>query len=278
MPEATPADSAKEKGKFSPFAGCSIFIIAGLLAVGMISFTFWIGTRIESTIQGFTQENPKPIEQVDLTGKESQQVTLKNNLMGFRHKIEAEKPGEISLSAEDLNLAIATFDILKPQRGSLYVTSISDEGIRAEISNPINSKMSNIISQEKTFRHLNGTIFIQSELVDGAVFPRITSIKPDGGGSVPDEFRQQISKTLLAPFKDDKEIGPLFTRISSVEIKDNTILLKTEPGKEQSDALPTDTKPVFERFMKGFAIVAVVFLAIITAIIILSRRKAAQQS
>lgn len=278
MPEAIPEDSAKETGKFSPFAGCSIFIIAGLLAVGMISFTFWIGTRIESTIEGFTQEKSKPIEQVDPTGKENQQVALKNKLMGFRHKIETEKISEINLTAEEINLAIATFEILKPQRGNLHVTSITDDGIRAEISNPVNSKMSNIISQDKTFRHLNGTIFIQPELVDNAVFPRITTIKPDGGGSVPDEFRQQISKTLLAPFKDDQEIGPLFTRISSVEIKDGAIILKTTPEQQATEALPTDTQPAIERFMKGFAIVAILFLAIIAIIIILSRRKAAQQS
>ena len=278
MPEATPAEQEPAKSKFSPFAGCAIFIIAGVLAIGMITFTFWMGTRVESTIEGFTQEKPKTIEQTDITGKESQQVSLKNKLMGFRHQIETEKTGDITLTVEDINLAIATFEILKPQRGSLHVTSISADGIRAEISNPINSKMSNIISKEKTFRHLNGTIFIQPELVEGAVFPRITTITPDGGGSVPDEFRQQISKTLLAPFKDDKEIGPLFTKLSSVEIKDNTILLKTEPGLEQTDALPADTKPITERFMKGFAIVAVVFLAIIGAIIILSRRKATQQS
>ncbi len=277
MPEATPADPTKEKSKFSPFAGCSIFIIAGLLAVGMISFTFWIGTRIEKTIEGFTQENPKPIEQIDLNGKENQQVTLKSKLVEFRHKIETEKAGKISLTPEEINLAIATFTILKPQRGNLHVTAITEEGIRAQISNPINSKMSNIISKDKRFRHLNGTIFIRPELVENAVFPRITTIQADGGGSVPDEFRQQISKTLLAPFKDDQEIGPLFTRISSVEINDGAIILTTNPEQKNTETLPTtDTQPVFERFMKGFAIVAILFLAIIATIIILSRRKAAQ--
>ncbi len=244
----------------------------------MVTFTFWMGTRIESTIKGFTQEKPKTIQQTDTTGKESQQVTLNNKLTEFRHQIEAQKPGKLTLTADEINLAIVTFDILKPQRGSLHIISITPDGIRAVVSNPINSKMSNIITKEKTYRHLNATIFIQPELVEGAIFPRITNIAPDGGGSVPDEFRQQISKTLLAPFKDDTEIGPLFTRLSAVAIKDNTIILETEPGEQQTDALPADTAPIVERFMKGFALVAVVFLAIIGAIIILSRRKANQES
>lgn len=267
-------NSDQSTGKFSPFAGCSIFIIAGTLAACMIGFTFWIGTRVESTIEGFTTEKPKTIEQFEIQGKEREQVALKSKLVAFRHKIEAKKKGELTLNAEEMNLAIATFKILKPQRGNLHVTSISKDGIRAEISNPINSKMSNIISGEKSYRYLNGTIFITPELVDSAVFPRITTIKPDEGGSVPDEFVQQISKTLLMPLKEDKEIGPLFHRISSVEIIDNTVVLKTDPDHKDSAAPTTETQPVFERFMKGFAVVAVVFLAIIATIIILSRRKA----
>jgi len=278
MSDAAPADPTKDKGKFSPFAGCSIFIIAGALALGMIGFTFWIGTRVESTIEGFTVEKPKTIEQTDIKGKESAQVALKSKLVDFRHKIEAKKEGEMTLNVEEMNLAIATFEILKPQRGNLYVSAITKDGIRAEISNPVNSKMSNILSKEKTFRYLNGTIFIQPELVEGAVFPRITTITPENGGSVPDEFIQQISKTLLAPLKDDKEIGPLFTSLSSAEIVDNMVVLKTNPEHVAADQLPTDTKPVFERFMKGFAIVAVLFLAIIAAVIVLSRRKAARDN
>ncbi|BDS07270.1 hypothetical protein NT6N_23100 [Oceaniferula spumae] len=267
---------AKDKGQFSPFAGCSIFIIAGVLAASMIGFTFWIGTRVESTIEGFTTEKPKTIEQTDLQGKETDQVALKSKLVAFRHKMEAQKKGEMTLSAEEMNLAIATFDILKPHRGNLHVTEITDNGISAQISNPINSKMSNILSKDKSYRYLNGTILIQPELVEGAVFPRITTIKPEAGGSVPEEFMQQISKTLLLPFKDDKEVGPIFNRISSVEIQGNTLLLKTDPEHEVSGAPPTDTQPMIERLMKGFAVVAVIFLAIVTAIIILSRRKASQ--
>jgi len=274
MSGATSENSSKEKGQFSPFAGCSIFIIAGLLAIGMISFTFWMGTRVESTIQDFTQDDSKEIELVDTADKQREQVALKSKLVGFRHQIEAGKTGKITLNTEEINLAIATFDILKPQRENLHVSSISDEGLRAEISNPINSKMSNIISADKTFRYLNGTILIQPELVENAVFPRITTIKPDGGGSVPTEFTQQISKTLLAPFKDDEEIGPLFSSISSVEIKDELIILKTDPKQPRADTADIDQQPVIERFMKGFSIVAIVFLAIIAGIIILSRRKA----
>lgn len=277
MSDTTPAETTAEKGKFSPFAGCSIFIIAGVLALGMITFTFWIGTRVETAVEGFTAEKPKPIEQTETKGKESAQVRLKNKLVAFRHSIEVGKKGELTLNADEMNLAIATFEILKPQRGNLYVTSIGKEGIRAEISNPINSKMSNIISGEKSYRYLNGTILIRPELVENAVFPRITSIKPDGGGSVPDEFVQQISKTLLMPFKNDQEIGPLFHRISSVEIIDNAVVIKTDPAYSNDSARgATDNQPVFERFMKGFAVAAVVFLAIIAGIMILSRRRAKQ--
>ena len=65
-----------------------------------------------------------------------------------------------------------------------------------------------------------------------------------------------------------------FSSISSVAIKDEMIILKTDPKQPKADIEDIDQQPVIERFMKGFSIVAIVFLAIIAGIIILSRRKA----
>ena len=268
MSNPTEADQDPTK-KFSPFAGCSIFIIAGVLAACMIGFTIWTYFKVKDTISGFTGESPQPIELVETKGKESAQTGLKAKLVGFRHHIEAKNKAQMTLNAEEMNLAIATFDILKPHRNNLTIAAINDGKIEAKIAFPVKSSMG---SEE--MRYLNATITIVPELVEGAAFPRITEVQPNTGGELPEQFKQFISETLLHPFREDKELGPLFTRLSAVEISGDTLVLHTNPDY-QLPSQPNEEKKesMFERFMTGFAIIAVFFLAIVAVVIILSRRK-----
>lgn len=269
MPDATTQASAEKKGKFTPFAGCSIFIIVGLVALGMIGFTAWTYFQMKGTIEGFSEEKTKTIPVAATEGRETAQTALKSKLVAFRHSVEAGNPGTLALGADELNLAIATFPILKPHRGALRVTGISDGQAHADISFPVKSRLG---SDEMRF--INGSIAIEPEIVDGSPFPRVTMVRTSNGAEVPTEFRKFISETLLHPLRNDKELGPLFSRITSVEVKGNEILLATDPGELAATTKPPAKGPVIERFMKGFAIVALIFLALITGIIILSRRKA----
>lgn len=258
------------EGKFSPFAGCSIFIIAGLIAVGMISFLIWSYFQTRDMVESFTDEKPKTVESVDVSGKENQQVELKSKLVGFRHKVEAKHQDSMSLNAGEMNLAIATFEILKPHLGKLYIREIKDGNIIADVSFPTKSRMR---SDENRF--INATLTIQPELVDGAPFPKIIEIKTDKGAEVHEQFKQFISETLLKPVYDDTEIGPIFQSLSAVEIDGDSVVVSTDPKYQPVEADPQDNpEMVIDRLLKGFAIVAVVFLAIVTLVIILSRKKA----
>ncbi|NWK57527.1 hypothetical protein HW115_18055 [Verrucomicrobiaceae bacterium N1E253] len=257
------------KGKFSPFAGCSIFIIAGTIALGMVTFLIWSYFQTRDMVESFTDEKPKSIEMVDTSGRESEQVELKSKLVGFRHNVEARHQAEMRLTAEEMNLAIATFEILKPHQGKLYIREITESGIIADISFPTKSRMR---SDEN--RYINATLTIQPELVDGAPFPKITAIQSDNAGEVHEQFKQFISETLLKPVYDDPEIGPVFQGLSGVEINEACVLLKTDPGYQAPASQPEEsTELIIDRLLKGFAIIAVVFLAITTTIIILARRK-----
>jgi len=264
------SDEKKNDNKqFSPFAGCSIFIIAGLIAVGMITFLIWSYYQERDRIEGFTDEAPKAIEMVKTEDREVAQVDLKSKLLGFRHNIEAKNTDKITLDAEEMNLAIATFDILKPLRTTLHVTRIHEGAVEADISFPTKSRM-----RSDTKRYINATLTIEPELVDGAAFPKITAIQTDNGTTIPNEHQKLISESLLKALYDDKELGPLFRGLSAVEIKDDTLVLHTDPQYEVEEAQTTNsTELAIDRLLKGFAIIAIVFLSIITLIIILSRRK-----
>jgi hypothetical protein len=256
--------------KFSPFAGCSIFIIAGVLAASMVGFTVWSYFKVKDTVAEFTDESPQSIEQIGLSGKESAQVAIKEKLIGFRHNIEAKHKAQITLNAAEMNLAIATFDILKPHRDHLYITAIDDEHIEAKIAFPVKAGM-----DTDGMRFINAVIKIKPELVEGAAFPRITSVQSSTGAEVPVQFRHFISETLLHPMKEDIDLGPIFSSLSAVSIEDDTLVLNNDPNY-QPITQPSEEKKqsMFERLMTGFAIIAVIFLAIVSLIIILSRRKA----
>ena len=255
--------------QFSPFAGCSIFLIAGLIAAGMVAFLIWSYFQERDRIEGFTDEKPKVIQIEQTADQEVTQVALKSKLLGFRHNIEAKHGDKITLNTEEMNLAIATFEILKPLKGTLQVTHIGNGSIEAEISFATKSRM-----RSDTKRYINATLTIQPELVDGAAFPKITNIQTDNGATIPNEHQKLISESLLKALYDDKELGPVFRGLSSVEINNNTLILHTDPQYEAEETTPANsTELVIDRLLKGFAIIAVIFLTIVTLIIILSRRK-----
>lgn len=272
--EDTPAEDNKtnaESGKkFSPFAGCSIFIIAGILAASMAGFTIWSYFKVKSTIASFTDESAQSIELVDLTGMESAQVSIKEKLVGFRHNIEAKHKARITLNAAEMNLAIASFEILKPHRNHLFITSIQDGQMEAKIAFPVKSGM-----RSDVMRFINASITIKPELVEGAAFPRVTTVKASTGAEVPEQFRHFISETLLHPLREDKELGPIFSSLSEVALEGDTLVLHNDPDYRPATQVTEENKQsMFERLMTGFAIIAVFFLAIVSVIIILSRRKA----
>jgi hypothetical protein len=271
-PVSAQATDDKSTGKFSPFAGCSIFIIAGLIAVGMVTFLVWSYFQTRDMIESFTDENAQIIQVADSSAHEAAQVALHEKLVGFRHNIEVKNKDEITLNAEEMNLAIATFGILKPHQGKLHINAIQADHIQAQIAFPTKSRMR---SDEN--RYINATLTIQPEIVDGAAFPKIITVTTNNGGEIPEQFKQFISETLLKPLYDDKELGPIFQSLSAVEIKDNTLILRTDPKYQPENNSPQENSDLaIDRLLKGFAIIAVVFLAIVTLIIIISRRKAKQ--
>ena len=264
----TEAADIKGTGKFSPFAGCLIMIIVGLLVIGFITFSWWSYTQVKATVEGFTETSPQEIAVIDVTGKESAQAELNDKLVSFKESIVAKETASISLSAADLNLAIASYEILKPNRQQTSITSISENGVEAVVSYPVNSGFG---SDKKLY--LNGNAAIIPEIKEGSVFPTVKTVSTPRGDDIPEEFKKFISETMLHPVRNDKDLGELLKRISSIEIVGDAIILKTEPDFVAAGQLPDNRKPILNRFMKGFAIVAVVFLFIVSLIIVLARRK-----
>ena len=270
-----PAQPQKKVGKekFSPFAGCLILIIAGLLIGGVIGYSTWSYFKVKETIVSFTDETPQNIKLVSLETREKERTNLTKKLTAFKKQIDTRKQDSITLNVDELNLAIASYEILKPNREKIYLTEITQDGIQATIAYPVKAGL-----KTGALRSINAEINIVPELVDGALFPTVTAVTTSKTNDIPQEFKKFISESMLHPLRNDEKLGDLFQRFSKVELTDGALLIETDPSYDSEAVLPDDTRPIVNRFMKGFAIVAVIFLCIVTAVIFLSRRQAQQQS
>lgn len=262
------ADSPKV-GKFSPFAGCLIMVIVGLLIAGIIVYSWQSYKQVQATVHGFTEKAPAELAIMDVSDRGAEQKALSEKLKGFKTLVDKKQAGSLSLNADELNLAVATYEILEPNRGQISVTSISESGVEAAISYPVKAGFS---SDEKLY--LNGVITMLPEVTKGSLFPTVKSVRTARGDDIPQEFKKFISESMLHPVRNDEELGALLQRIARVELVGEEILLHVDPDYVAEGALPDDTQPIINRFMKGFGIVAIVFLFIVSIIIFLARRKA----
>ncbi|MGJ8676148.1 MAG: hypothetical protein ACSHX0_01385 [Akkermansiaceae bacterium] len=255
-------------GKFSPFAGCLIFIVLALVVTGVITYTWMSYKQVQATIVGMTEETPQVIEIDEAKGQEASLAHLSIKLNDFKNAINTQTLSSLTLSKSELNLAIANYALLEPNRGKLRVHSISNEAIAAEVSYPVKSGFR---SEKKLY--LNGMAQIVPEIKEGALFPSVTSVLTPAGVEVPAEFRKFISESMLHPLRNDEEIGRIFQNVSDVKTSDGSVTLYIDPSYIAPGTLPDDTSPITNRFMKGFALIAVVFLLIVAVIIFLSRKK-----
>ncbi len=262
------ASTKDSKEKFSPFAGCIIVCIILLLLAGIVGYSSWSYYQVKDTIAGFTEENAKELEILSTSENSEPQKALTNKLSNFGQRITKRQKSSLTLNATELNLAVASYDVLKPNRGKIFIQSISEKGIEAEVSYPVKSGF-----KSDNMRSLNGSVTILPELVDGSLFPTVISVKTPKKDDIPQEFKKFISESMLYPLRNDPEIGDLFKRLSSVEIVGNSISLETDPTHKSDAVLPDDTSPIINRFMKGFAIVAVIFLLIVSVILFLANKK-----
>ena len=261
----------KRTGKFSPFSGCLIAIILTMVVAGVVSYSIYSYKQVQETFAGLAEGTPQEVSLFEAEGNEALINTLTDKLKTFQSAMNAQSETQLELSADDLNLAIASYAILEPHRGKIFVESISEEFIEAEVSYPIKTEL---FSDQ--LQYLNAKINIVPEIKDGSFYPFVTSVDTASGNEVLAEIKKFFSESMLHPLRNDEEIGPLFEQISGIELADGKITLLADPSYESAEALPDDINPMIQRFMKGFAIIAIIFLLIVAVIIILSRRKANQ--
>lgn len=268
----------------SPFAGCAILIAALLVMVFLIGFSTVTLFRQFNEIAKFTAEQPAKVAVSPLEGREAELNLLAEKLESFRQNLGGDAEAALSLSADEMNLAIAAYEPFKDLRGTFRVTGMEDGRLRAAISFPLNGKPrlaregeGGLVASDS--RYLNGTLVAKPVLLKHEVVLRIEAIEVPGA-TVPAEFIGQMSPYRITErYLKHPVIGPAMARLTRAGITDGGLLLARVPGETPADEIGKEqVDSAKNRFFMVMAIAACVFLIFAGTVVFLGLRAKAGRS
>lgn len=257
----------------SPFAGCAILIAAVLVMVFLIGFSISVLFRQFNAIAKFTGEKPVPIEVVSVDGREAELNRLAEKIEAFRQAVGDEGSAELELDAEEINLAISAYEDFKDLRGMMKVAEITPDGIRMEISFQLNGKPRMAKQGEGGWitsdpRYLNGIIVARPGILKREVVLQLKDIEVKGA-EVPPEFIAQMSPYRIAErYVDDGGIGSVMPKLTSVSLKEGTVLFEKKAGESAKDTVTDEQVDAASRRLFTFLGIAASLFLLFVAIVI----------
>jgi hypothetical protein len=278
----TPVD--KDSSAHSPFAGCAIFIAAIAVMVFLIGFSILTLFRQFNEIAKFTAEAPVTVEVSTLENNEAELNELAVRVEKFRQDLTGESVATLPLTADDINLAIASNEDFKELRHTFRVTGIEDDFLRIAIAFPLNGRPRFAKEGEPGWiasdsRFLNGTLIARPKLLKHEVVLDIAQIEVEGA-KVPQEFIDQMSPYRLTErYLVDHEIGKAMAKFTRVEVADGKILLTRNPAETPADSISDkQVDSAGARLFTTIGIAACGFLAFAGLIVLLGVRAKARNA
>lgn len=258
--------SPKKEATHSPFAGCSIIMVAAVVMLFLVGFTIWSLFKIDGEISKFTESKANPTPVLDPVRFENEFNDLSRRLDSFHAAVLADQPAELTLSTQDLNLSIAAHSQFNELKETFHILSLSADGAVVQISYRINGKPMG----ETKYRYLNGIFEGQPRLESGQLLIDITHIDSQKG-KVPDEFAAHLSDhQITAPYLKDEVLGPIMEKLTSLELINNALIVRFEPDveppgqqeitQEEIDQTKKIALTAFAAVLSFFALALIIFL------------------
>ncbi|MFU8892673.1 MAG: hypothetical protein ACNA8L_03500 [Luteolibacter sp.] len=265
----------------SPFAGCLIFIAAGLVMLFLIGFSTYVLFRQYAEIEKFTEPSPAPRSIVAIRDHETDIVALAESLEAFRQRLDGTPATELRLTPQEINLAIAAYEPLEELRGTFEVIAIHDDHLEIAISFTLNGKPRLTRDGESGWitsdsRHLNATIHARPALLQHELILQILEIHPTSGAEVPREFIELMSPYRITErYLEHPVIAPAMATLTRVGIEDGTLVFTREPGVNPVDFISdSEVNSGARRFFLFFGAGASLFLLFASIVIFLGLRNA----
>lgn len=280
----TPPKALHDAGARSPFAGCAILIAAVAMIIFLIGFSIFALFRQFTEIAKFTAEKPVPIEVSTIDNKTSEINDLAARLEKFRSDLSGDSESSLSLSADDLNLAIAAYDHFKELQGTFRVTRIEGETLHIAICFKLNGKPRFSRDGEPGWmasdsRYLNGTLVARPFLLKKEVVLRLDTIEVPGV-VVPREFIDQMSPYRITErYLTDKILGPAMAKLTRIEVADGKVVLTRNPKETPVDMITNaQVDSASSRLFLSLGLAATVFLVFAGIIIMIGLRAKARKN
>lgn len=277
MPDAKPDDS-NEVSQKSPFAGCAILIAAVAVMLFLIIFSVTVLFRQFNEIAKFTDEQPEPLTIEKLENREGELNALAEKIEAFRQSVADGETSILELNADEINLAIATYEPFKDLRGTFQVSEISPEALRAKISFQLNGKPRLAKEGEVGWiasdpRYLNATMVTVPGLLQREVILQIRHIVVEGA-EVPTEFEEQMSPYRIAErYIGTEGIGTVMAQLTDIELDEGVIRFIKTKGQAPAETVTNDEVDIAsKRLFIFFGIAACLFLLFAATIIFFALR------
>ena len=268
----------------SPFAGCAILIAAVAMMVFLIGFSIFALFRQFSEIAKFTAEKPVLIEVSPLESQREELNILTQRLVKFRDELGGDAETSLTLSAEDVNLAIAAYDSFKELKGTFRVTKIENETLRIAISFMLNGKPRFTRNGEPGWvasdsRYLNGTLVARPFLMKNEIVLSLDTIEVSGA-KVPREFIEQMSPYHITErYLADKILGPAMAKLTRIGIADGKIVLTRKPNEIPIGVITNEqVDSGSQRLFMSLGLAATAFLIFAGIIVLIGLRAKAKKA
>jgi hypothetical protein len=262
----------------SPFAGCAILVAALLVMVFLVVFSVFTLFRQFAEIEKFTTDKPQALEVSQLEDQEAALNALAERLESFRQQLAAENETSLTLTPEDMNLAIAAYDPLKELRGTFRVLAADGETLRIAINFPLNGKPRLARDGEPGWitsdaRYLHGTMIARPAVSKREFILRIDDIEVPGA-TVPREFIEQMSPYRIAErYLTHPVIGPAMAALTRAGVEDGGLRLVRVPGESPVDAISdAEVDSAGTRFFTILGVAASLFLVFAGLVIFIGLR------
>ena len=239
-PPASPPDQAESPNAGqgtgrNPGAGCIIIVVALLSLSFLVGFGIWNLFKLDKELAKFTEAEAKPTPVPDLEENAAAVNILNSKLETFTTDQGNKRPATLTVTADEINLALAAFAEFEELRETFSVREIKDGQLFIAISFPLRGNP----TKGGEFRYLNGTMVATPELAGGEIILDVARIEVPGK-TVPDGFLGQLSPYRVTErYLEDETLGPWMKRLTSLTVEDGKLALTIEPS-----ATPPESEPV----------------------------------
>lgn len=236
-------------------AGCGIFLVILAMVVFLVSVSVYSYFDHKKAFVAFSEEEITPTEIAPTTDAAATKA-IDKKFSEFGALVKDKKFATMTLTADEINLAIAHFDKVAEFKNTLYVTAITDQHIEARSSFPINAGFDGL-------RHFNGKLMLKPVIAQGSIFPIVDKAEADTGEEVPEKVLQAIPVLMFAGYRNDETIQNVFHKLTKVELNNGMLHITSEPGSTETAIIDLDVE---EQTSVGFQLFGLLTFIFVTTI------------